>query len=134
MYGETLTKLGFDVNNNKFMEMCNDEYRYIGGELGEYECSRLLVEQNYFLENIDTLIMLIKMADISAFSLFYSDMFGLNLEGRLRSYGYNKSAAFMSYLQNKYSIDSITDIKYILDSIDDILLEYRKSIDVTVQG
>lgn len=129
MYGDQLTKFTFDMGDAKFQTISDEKYIYRGGGLGEYESRRLLTEENYSLNDINTIIMLIKMIKKPMdFFSFYKSSIGANLKERLKSYGYNESVDFLEYIENNYVCDSIDEIRKILSSIDSIADDFRKII------
>ncbi|BCJ97580.1 hypothetical protein [Anaerocolumna chitinilytica] len=128
MYGDVLTKFCFDMQNENFVKICDEKYHYIGGGLGEYESQKLLVEANYSLKEMDTIVMLIKMVkQPSTFISFYKSFYGPNLEQRLRKYEYNETADFMSYIRENHAYDSLEGAKEIINKIDAISKEFLES-------
>lgn len=101
MYGDTLTKLCFDLGNEKFKEMENIPVHYIGNALGEYETTQLLVEKNYSLADPDTIKLLFSMvANTSQLITLFKNKEDLAV--RLRRFGYDESAAMVEYLKSKF--------------------------------
>lgn len=58
MYGDTLTSLKFDLNDDEFKKIADTSFNYIGNSLGEYESKYLLVDNNYSLEDVNTIVKL----------------------------------------------------------------------------
>lgn len=58
MYGDMLTSLKFDLNDEDFKKIADTPFKYTGNSLGEYESKYLLVENNFSLEDINTIAML----------------------------------------------------------------------------
>lgn len=73
MYGDMITRLNFNLDDEAFKKIANTPIKYIGNALGEYESKYLLVEQNYSLRDITTIEMLFKLVQNRSqlFSLFY---------------------------------------------------------------
>lgn len=47
MYGDMLTSLKFDLNDEDFKKIADTPFKYTGNSLGEYESKYLLVENNF---------------------------------------------------------------------------------------
>lgn len=60
VYGDMLTRLNFDLNDKNFQAIENCEVKRVGYSFEEYECDKLLPAENYSLEDLDTLKMLIQ--------------------------------------------------------------------------
>lgn len=58
MYGDTLTSLKFDPKDEEFQKIADTPFKRIGHSLGEYESKYLLVDNNYSLEDVNTIVKL----------------------------------------------------------------------------
>ena len=125
MYGDVLTKFCFDISDEKFQTICNEKYHYIGGGLGEYESSKLLTENNYSLQKVETISVLFKLAKVPSDVIpFFRHFHGPNMEERLRKFGYYEAADFMKYLEKTYEADTLEGATVIINRIDEIAHEY----------
>lgn len=113
MYGDMITQLNFNLDDEAFKKIANTPVKYIGHTLGEYESKYLLVEQNYSLSNIRTIEMLFDLVQNNGqlISLFYSSCG--SLEQRLHEFGYRKSEKLVGELgkifeaNNQISLDKM---------------------------
>lgn len=55
--GNSLEAQEFDLDDEEFMKIANTPFKYIGA-LGEYESKYLLVDKNYSLEDVNTIVKL----------------------------------------------------------------------------
>lgn len=102
MYGDMLTSLKFDINDEKFKSIADTPFKYLGGALGEYESKYLLVDNNYSLEDINTIIMLFDyVKSTRQLSTIFGFIFG-SLEQRLHDFGYYESENLVRYLREKF--------------------------------
>jgi hypothetical protein len=129
MYGDTLTKFDFSLENPKFIEIKDTEYHYIGGGLGEYEAAKLLVDKNYSLKDIDTIVFLIKIAKSNDLRILLNPKYrilGRAFLTQLQSYGYIKSLKFICWLHTKYDCDSIDGLNKMKDNIRSLAENFKK--------
>lgn len=102
MYGDMLTSLKFDINDEKFKQIADTPFKYIGGALGEYESKYLLVDNNYSLEDINTIIMLFEyVKSTTQLCTIFGFSFG-SLEQRLHDFKYYESENLVRYLREKF--------------------------------
>lgn len=101
MYGDILTKISMDIKNPFFEMIADLPVHYIGGPLGEYECKKLLVEENYPLQYKDSLRRLLSMASEFQIQIL---LFGrsYNFIERLNRFGFSQSVELMTYLAEVY--------------------------------
>ena len=125
VYGDTLTKLDFNLQNPNFQKIKDEVYRYLGGGMMEYESPKLLVEKNYSLANPETIVMVIEMAtNVSQVRSFVCGMVK-PLKQRLTEYGFQDSEKFVSWLINNYDINSPQECKNVKEKIKDIYIKYE---------
>lgn len=102
MYGDMLTSLKFDITDDKFKQIADTPFKYIGGALGEYESKYLLVDNNYSLEDINTIIMLFDyVKSTTQLCTIFGFSFG-SLEQRLRDLQYYDSEKLVRYLREEF--------------------------------
>ena len=102
MYGDMLTRLKFDINDEKFKQIADTPFKYLGGALGEYESKYLLVDNNYSLEDINTIIMLFEhVKSKRQLSTIFGFSFG-SLEQRLHDFQYYESENLVKYLRGEF--------------------------------
>lgn len=102
MYGDMLTSLRFDINDEKFKQIADTPFKYIGGALGEYESKYLLVDNNYSLEDITTIIMLFDyVKSTTQLCTIFGFSFG-SLEQRLHDLQYYESENLVRYLREEF--------------------------------
>lgn len=102
MYGDMLTSLKFDLNDEEFNKIANTPFTYLGGSLGEYESKYLLVENNYSLEDVNTIVMLFDyVASNRQLHTIFHFTFG-SLEQRLHKFGYYESEKLVRYLREEF--------------------------------
>lgn len=128
IYGDTLTKLNFDLSNPLFNKIKDEQYTFYNSILMEYDAKRLVVEKNYSLSKIETIVMVIEMS--SHWNQITNFIYGLPnyvdcLHKRLESYGYTESAAFVEYLEKNYNFYSFEDTENVRKNIHQILENYN---------
>ena len=119
MYGDMLTKLNFDMRDEKFNYIKNEKVRITGSALGEYEARKLLVECNYPLDKVDNIKLLFSMVDNNAqfISIFYYSQ-SRNLATQLRKFGYEESANLVDFLKEKYDKNNRISPKEMMEHIE----------------
>ncbi|PWE82447.1 hypothetical protein [Agathobacter rectalis] len=124
MYGDMITRLNFNLDDEAFKKIANTPIKYIGNALGEYESKYLLVEQNYSLRDITTIEMLFELVQNSSQlnSLFYFT-YG-SLDQRLHEFGYKESEQLVKYLKEEFN----KNIHITPDDMRSKLREYIKNI------
>ena len=102
MYGDMLTSLKFDLNDEEFIKIADTPFKYIGGALGEYESKYLLVDNNYSLEDVNTIIRLFDYVTSTnqLITIFYFS-FG-SLEQRLHDFHFYESEKLVRYLKGEF--------------------------------
>ena len=105
MYGDIITKLNFNLGDVRFQKIANVPVNYVGGMLEEYESKYLLVEQNYYLSDINTMEMLFGLVKDrnqldGLFNMIYLGQ-GTFLD-KLNKYKFTESAKLLKYLQEEY--------------------------------
>lgn len=131
MYGDTLTKFSFDLNDPLFDKIKDEQYTFYNSVLMEYDAKRLVVEKNYSLSDIETIGMVIEMS--SCWDQITNFIYGLPnyidcLHKRLESYGYTESAAFVEYLEKNYNFYSFEDTENVRKNIHRIIENYNNDI------
>lgn len=102
MYGDMLTSLKFDINDEKFRQIADTPFKYVGGALGEYESKYLLVDNNYSLEDISTIIMLFEyVKNTKQLCTIFCYKSGF-LERSLHNFQYYESENLVRYLRGEY--------------------------------
>jgi len=102
MYGDMLTSLKFDLNDENFKKIADTPFKYIGHSLGEYESKYLLVDNNYSLEDINTIVMLFDyVTNTKQLITIFKFTFG-SLEERLHKFGYYESERLVKYLREEF--------------------------------
>ncbi len=131
MYGDMVTKLCFDLNNPRFQEIKDIPFHYIGGALEEYEAEKLLVEKNYSLSEISTIVWLIKREKdiLSLHSFLTNSIKGKNnnfdsLKDRLESWGYEEAAQFVGWIGRQYDFNCMQSLKILHESIEKLEKKY----------
>lgn len=102
MYGDMLTSLKFDINDEEFKKIADVPFRRIGGALGEYESKYLLVDQNYSLEDVNTIV---KIFDYVTSTDQLCGIFShpcYPLAKILHKFQYFESEKLVKYLSNKF--------------------------------
>lgn len=102
IYGDMLTSLKMDSSDEEFNKIANTPIKYINSIFGEYESKYLLVENNYSLEDVNTIAMLFGFVtnNIQLHTIFYSP-YG-SLEQRLHDFGYYESEKLVKYLREEF--------------------------------
>lgn len=103
VYGDMLTRLNFDLNDRNFQAIENCEVKRVGYSFKEYECDNLLPAENYSLEDLDTLKMLIQMtkSHVVFVSMCANDTNKGKLWQVLKSYGFTHSSNVMKQIRSK---------------------------------
>jgi len=102
MYGDILTSLRFDLNDQEFKKIANTPYKYIGNPLGEYESKYLLVDSNYSLEDVNTIAKLFDFVTTTKQLItIFTFPFG-SLDERLHDFQYYESEKLVKYLKNEF--------------------------------
>lgn len=118
MYGDMLTKLVFDLDDEKFDEIKDCEVKYTGNSLGEYECCKLLTEKNFSLCDIETIKLMFSMVNNNQqFATIFKHIFG-DLESRLISFGFVESANLVHYLKMHFEKNPYITKEEIMDLIE----------------
>lgn len=125
MYGDMLTKLVFDVNNEEFKKIQSCKVKVIGGMLGEYESKKLLPEINYPLSDLTTIRLIFSMVQNNRqlCTIFYN-RFG-DLECRLRKFGFTESAEMVHYLKEEFEKDIHLSKDKMMHLIDQYIYEIK---------
>ena len=103
VYGDMLTRLNFDLNDRNFQAIENCEVKRVGYSFEEYECDNLLPAENYSLEDLNTLKMLIQMTKsrVVFVSMCANDTNKGKLWQVLKSYGFTHSSNVMKQIRSK---------------------------------
>lgn len=102
MYGDMLTSLKFDLNDEEFKKIADTPFKYIGGSLGEYESKYLLVDNNYSLEDVNTIVKLFDyVTNTNQLCTIFEFVFG-SLEQRLHDYQFYESEKLVRYLKKEF--------------------------------
>lgn len=102
MYGDMLTSLKFDLNDEEFKKIADTPFKYIGGALGEYESKYLLVDKNYSLEDANTIAKIFDyVTNTNQLCTIFGFVFG-SLEQRLRDYQFYESEKLVRYLKKEF--------------------------------
>jgi len=114
MYGDMITRLNFNLDDEAFKKIANTPIKYIGNALGEYESKYLLVEQNYSLRDITTIEMLFELVQNSSQlnSLFYFN-YG-SLDQRL----HESMLSYAESIRNSYNEEKQQMLMEIVDYLD----------------
>ena len=124
MYGDTLTSLKFDLNDEEFKKIADTPFKRIGNSLGEYESKYLLVDNNYSLEDINTIVKLFDYVTSTA-QLVVIFKFGFgSLDERLHDFGYYESERLVKYLKAKFE----EDIHISPDKIRELIKQYIEDL------
>ena len=98
-YGDLLIKFVFDGSNKDFKMIKNSQVRYIGGGLGEYESEKLLTEECYSLEKVETIRKIFELCNSeNDFLIIFYGILNKNLEYYLRKYEFMNTADLLSIL------------------------------------
>ena len=92
-----------DLNDRNFQAIENCEVKRVGYSFEEYECDNLLPAENYSLEDLDTLKMLIQMtkSHVVFVSMCANDTNKGKLWQVLKSYGFTHSSNVMKQIRSK---------------------------------
>lgn len=102
MYGDMLTSLKFDLDDEDFKKIADTPFKYTGNSLGEYESKYLLVDNNYSLEDTNTIAMLFDyVTSMKQLITIFRFIFG-SLEERLHNFGYYESERLVKYLREEF--------------------------------
>lgn len=102
MYGDMLTRLKFDLNDEEFKKIADTPFKYTGNCLGEYESKYLLVDNNYSLEDVNTIVMLFDyVTSTKQLITIFKFVFG-PLEKRLHDFKYYESEKLVKYLGEEF--------------------------------
>lgn len=123
MYGDTLTSLKFDLSDTEFQKIADTPYKYIGHSLGEYESKYLLVDNNYSLEDVNTIVTIFDYVTSTRQLLAIFKFPSGSLDERLHNFGFYESEKLVKYLKGKFedniliSPDEIRELikKYLAD-------------------
>ena len=101
-YGDMLTKLNFDLNDKSFQEIESCEVKRNGNFFEEYECEKLLPAENYSLEELSTLKMIIQMTKHHEYfvRMCASNTQKGDLWQILKSYGFTHSSNVMKQIHS----------------------------------
>ncbi len=104
VYGDTLTRLNFDLDDPNFKTIENYEVKKIGNLFGEYECEKLLPAENYSLEELSTLKMIIQKTKRHEYFLrmCVAETHKGNLWQVLKSYRFTHSSNVMRQIRNAF--------------------------------
>lgn len=122
MYGDMLTSLKFDINDEKFKQIADTPFKYIGGALGEYESKYLLVDNNYSLEDINTIIMLFDYVKSTTQLCTIFCFSSGSLEQRLRDFQYYESEKLVRFLREEFE----KNIHISPEEVRELVKEYMK--------
>jgi len=102
IYGDTLTRLNFDLNDKNFQAIENCEVKRVGNFFEEYESEKLLPAENYSLEELITLKMIIQMTKHHEYfvRMCASDTHKGDLWQVLKSYGFTHSSNVMKQIRS----------------------------------
>ena len=105
MYGDTLTSLKFDLSDVEFQKIADTPFKYLGHALGEYESKYLLVDNNYSLEDVETIVKLFDcVTSTRQLGVIFKFPCG-SLDERLHNFGYYESEKLVKYLKLKFEED-----------------------------
>lgn len=102
MYGDTLTKLKFDLDDEEFKKIADTPFNRIGNSLGEYESKYLLVDNNYSLEDVNTIVKLFSYVTSTKqlISIFYFP--SGSLDEWLHNLKFYESEKLVKYLKGAF--------------------------------
>lgn len=124
-YGDMLTKLVFDVNNEEFKKIQSCKVKVIGGMFGEYESEKLLPEINYPLSDLNTIRLIFSMVqnNIQLCTIFYAKFW--DLEDRLRKFGFTESVEMVHFLKEEFEKDVHLSKDKMMHLIDQYIYEIK---------
>lgn len=101
LYGDMLTRLNFDLDDKNFQAIESCEVKRNGNFFEEYECEKLLPKENYSLEELSTLKMIIEMTNHHEYfvRMCATDTNKGKLWQVLKSYGFNHSSNVMKQIR-----------------------------------
>lgn len=102
MYGDTLTSLKFDPKDKEFQKIADTPFKRIGHSLGEYESKYLLVDNNYSLEDVNTIVKLFDYVTSTKqlISIFYFP--SGSLDEWLHNFKFYESEKLVKYLKDAF--------------------------------
>lgn len=122
MYGDTLTSLKFDLNDEEFKKIADTPFKYLGHSLGEYESKYLLVDNNYSLADVGTIVKLFDyVTSTRQLGVIFKFPCG-SLDERLHNFGYYESEKLVKYIKQKFE----EDINISPDKIRELIKQYLK--------
>lgn len=103
MYGDILTSLKFDLNDEEFKKIADTPFKQIGNLLGEYESKYLLVDNNYSLEDVNTIGKLFDyVTDTNQLTTIFYFPLG-SLDERLHNLKFYESEKLVKYLKDEFN-------------------------------
>lgn len=121
MYGDKLTKLDFDISNKEFQTISDCEVEYVGLVLGEYRSEKLLTEEEYSLEDLDTIKLMFSMVkgdwQIPRI-LNYMNCDGDGFAEFLKKFGFDESASMVNFLKKEFEKNIYISKKEIMNLIE----------------
>lgn len=131
MYGDKLTKLNFDIDNEMFRKIKDCEVDYIGNSLGEYRSERLLVEKEYSLKDLNTIKLLFSMIkdNRQLVTIFcYSNGEGNGFVDILKKLEFDESALMVSFLRKHFEKNIHISKEEIMTLIETYICEKQRKI------
>ena len=103
VYGDMLTRLNFDLNDKNFQTIENCEVKRVGNRLNEFECEKLLPAENFSLEELSTLKMILQTIKSQAdfVGMCAHDTDKGKLWKVLKSYGFTHSSNVMKQIRSE---------------------------------
>lgn len=120
MYGDMLTSLKFDLNDEEFKKIADTPFKYTGNLLGEYESKYLLVDTNYSLEDVNTIVKLFDYVTSTEQLITIFFFTNGSLEKRLHDFKYYESEKLVKYLKNEFQ----NDIHITPEEVRELIKEY----------
>ena len=126
LYGDMLTRLNFDLNDKNFQAIENCEVKRIGNFFEEYECEKLLPAENYSLEELSTLKMIIQMTKRHEYfvRMCTADTHKGELWQVLKSYGFTHSSCVMKQIRRALDKNPYFTQAEALELIDQYIKQY----------
>lgn len=126
VYGDLLTRLNFDLNDKNFQTIEKYEVKRVKNRLNEFECEKLLPAENYSLEELSTLKMIIQMtkSHVDFVDMCANDTNKGKLWQVLKSYGFTHSSNVMKQIRSKLDRQPNFTQEEALELIDKYIKEY----------
>lgn len=125
-YGDMLTRLNFDLNDKNFQAIENCEVKRVGYSFEEYECDKLLPAENYSLEDLGTLKMLIQKTKRHEYFVrtCATDTHKGKLWQVLKSYNFTRSSNVMKQIRSALDKNPYFTQEEALELIDNHIKQY----------